>query len=129
VKKVNNTNVRKYCIQFLVFFPHSRFHPSPSLSTTLLLVNFSHKVSFYPLLAFHHSLVLRKVWRKIIQRIYLITYTMKVYKELFNFRLKCIHSFNYLISHLIIMPYFLLTYAANDDIHTFAGGFSTAVSR
>jgi len=43
--------------------------------------------------------------------------------------LKYIHSFNYLVSHLIITPFFPLTYAANDDVHRFAGGFRTAVSR
>jgi len=48
VKQVNNTKVRKYCIQFLVFFPaHTVLTLSPQ-PFTLPLINFSHKVSFLP---------------------------------------------------------------------------------
>jgi hypothetical protein len=39
------------------------------------------------------------------------------------------HSSTYLISQLIIPPFFPLIYAAKDDLHKFAGGFRIAVSR
>ena len=50
VKKVNNTKVRKYCIQFLVFFPtHTVLTLSPQPFTShhfTTHINFYHKVSF-----------------------------------------------------------------------------------
>ena len=52
VQTVNNTTVRKYCIQFPVFFPtHIVLRPSPQPFTSHHFtnhVNFSHKVSFLP---------------------------------------------------------------------------------
>jgi len=52
VQKVNNTTVRKYCIQFPVFFPtHILLAISPQPFTShhfTPLINFSHKVSFLP---------------------------------------------------------------------------------
>jgi len=53
VQKVNNTKVRKYCIQFSVFFPtHTVLTLSPQPFTShhfTTHTNFSNKVSFFPL--------------------------------------------------------------------------------
>ena len=53
VQKVNNTKVRKYCIEFLVFFPtHNVLTLSPQPFTShhfTTHANFSKKVSFFPL--------------------------------------------------------------------------------
>ena len=52
VKKVNNTKVIKYCIQFLVYFPtHIVLTLSPLPFTShhfITHINFSHKVSLLP---------------------------------------------------------------------------------
>jgi len=52
VQKVNNTTVRKYCIQFPVFFPtHTLLTLSPQSCTShhfTTHIDFSHKVSFLP---------------------------------------------------------------------------------
>ena len=52
VQKLNNTTVRKYCIQFQVFFPtHTVLTLSPQPFTSHQFtthINFSHKVSFLP---------------------------------------------------------------------------------
>ena len=51
VQKVNNTTVRKYCTQFLVFFPtHNLITLSPQPFTSdhfTTHINFSNKVSFF----------------------------------------------------------------------------------
>ena len=52
VQKLNNTKVRKYCIQFLEFFPtHIELTLSPQPFTShhfTTHINFSHKVTFLP---------------------------------------------------------------------------------
>jgi len=52
VQRVNNTKVRKYCIQFPVFFPTHivlRLSPQPFTSHQFTNhINFFHKVSFLP---------------------------------------------------------------------------------
>ena len=59
VQKVNNTKVRKYCTQFLVFFPtHNLMMLSPQSFTShhfTTHINFSHKVSFSLFPALHFT--------------------------------------------------------------------------
>jgi hypothetical protein len=61
VQKVNNTKVRKYCIQFPVFFPtHNLITLSPQPFTShhfTTHINFSHKVSFSPFPTLHFTSV------------------------------------------------------------------------